>query len=56
MQIDAVELTRPLPFFHARAIKYGLARLLLRTAGRLSKGISIGSRHGFGSGVMLDHV
>jgi SAM-dependent methyltransferase len=56
MQIDVVDLTRPLPLFHARAIKYGLARLLLRTAGRLSKGISIGCRHGFDSGVMLDHV
>lgn len=53
---DVVELTRPLPPLHWKAIKFGLARLLLKTAGRLSKGIDIGCRHGFDSGVMLDHV
>jgi len=56
MQTDVVELTRPLPPFHLKAIKYGLARFFLKTVGRLSKGIDIGCRHGFDSGVMLDHV
>jgi SAM-dependent methyltransferase len=56
MQMDLVTLTRPLPPFHVKAIKYGLARIFIRTAGRLSKGIDIGCTHGFDSGVMLDHV
>jgi SAM-dependent methyltransferase len=56
MQMDLVELTRPLPPFHAKAVKYGLARLFIRTVARLSKGIDIGCTHGFDSGVMLDHV
>jgi hypothetical protein len=56
MPMDLVELTRPLPPLDPRAIKYGLARFLIRTVGRLSKGIDIGCTHGFDSGVMLDHV
>jgi SAM-dependent methyltransferase len=56
MHMDLAELTRPLPPLHPKAIKYGLARLFLRTVGRLSKGIEIGCTHGFDSGVMLDHV
>lgn len=56
MQADLAELTKPLPPFHFKAIKFGLARLLIRTVGRLSKGIEIGCTYGFDSGVMLDHV
>jgi SAM-dependent methyltransferase len=56
MQMDLDELTKPLPPFNAKAIKYGLARFFIRTIGRLSKGIDIGSIRGFDSGVMLDHV
>jgi len=56
MQMDLVELTKPLPPLHVKAIKYGLARLFIRTIGRLSKGIAIGATYGFDSGVMLDHV
>jgi SAM-dependent methyltransferase len=56
VHMDLAELTRPLPPLHPKAIRYGLARLFIRTAGRLSKGIAIGCAHGFDSGVMLDHV
>lgn len=56
MHMDLAELTKPLPPFHAKAIKFGLARFLIRTVGRLSKGIEIGCTYGFDSGVMLDHV
>jgi SAM-dependent methyltransferase len=56
MHMDLAELTSPLPPLHPKAIKYGLARLFIRTVGRLSKGIDIGCAHGFDSGVMLDHV
>jgi hypothetical protein len=56
MQMDLVELTKPLPPFHVKAVKFGLARLFIRTVGRLSKGIEIGCTCGFDSGVMLDHV
>jgi SAM-dependent methyltransferase len=56
MHMDLAELTRPLPPLHPKAIRYGLTRLFIRTAGRLSKGIEIGCAHGFDSGVMLDHV
>lgn len=56
MQADLAELTKPLPPFHFKSIKFGLARMLIRTVGRLSKGIDIGCTYGFDSGVMLDHV
>jgi SAM-dependent methyltransferase len=56
MYMDVAELTAPLPPLHPKAIKYGLARLFIRTVGRLSKGIETGCTHGFDSGVMLDHV
>jgi len=41
---------------HFKAVKFDLARVLMRTIGRPSKGIEIGYAHGFDSGVMLDHV
>lgn len=37
-------------------MKWALMRFLLGTAGRLSRGIRIGYRHGFDSGTMLDYV
>src|SRR5690606_41644550 len=36
--------------------KWATVRLALGTVGRLSTGISIGHRHGFDSGTMLDYV
>ena len=37
-------------------LKWGIMRMVLSTAGRLSKGIRIGYRFGFDSGIMLDYV
>lgn len=37
-------------------LKWKSIRLMLKTVGRLSKGIRLGWREGFDSGVMLDHV
>lgn len=37
-------------------MKYQILRFLLRTVGKLSKGISLGWRTGFDSGVMLEYV
>lgn len=37
-------------------LKWTAARTVLRTVGRASRGIRIGYRFGFDSGVMLDHV
>ena len=36
--------------------RFGVARLFMRTLGRLSEGIRLGRRAGFDSGVMLDYV
>jgi SAM-dependent methyltransferase len=54
--LDLEALTRPLPAWHPKAWYFALARGLLRSVGRLSKGVRIGLEHGFDSGVMLDHV
>lgn len=54
--IDLDGLTRPLPVWHPKAWYFALARGLLGSVGRLSRGIRIGLEHGFDSGVMLDHV
>jgi SAM-dependent methyltransferase len=56
MQMDLAELKRPLPPLQAKAIKFNLARLFIRTMGRLATGIEIGCTYGFDSGVMLNHV
>lgn len=37
-------------------LKWKSTRLMLKTVGRLSRGIRLGWREGFDSGVMLDHV
>jgi SAM-dependent methyltransferase len=49
-------LTSPLPSWSPKNLRFAAVRALLGTVGRLSEGISIGHRHGFDSGVMLDHV
>ncbi|SDJ78094.1 class I SAM-dependent methyltransferase family protein [Streptomyces indicus] len=46
-------VTRPGP---VGRVKWALMRGLLGSVGRLSKGVRIGYRHGFDSGVMLDYV
>jgi SAM-dependent methyltransferase len=56
MSTSLIELTRPLPPYSLKALKYNVARFLLNTVGRLSRGIEIGWTYGFDSGVMLDHV
>jgi alpha-beta hydrolase superfamily lysophospholipase/SAM-dependent methyltransferase len=38
------------------AVHFALARGLLKGPGRLSRGIDLGCKHGFDSGVMLDYV
>lgn len=53
---DLETLTRPLPPFSAKGLRYGLARAFMATAGRLSHGIRVGWAHGFDSGEMLDYV
>jgi hypothetical protein len=50
------ELLRPLPAWNPKAWYYGLVNLSLKTAGQLSRGIQIGFRYGFDSGVMLEYV
>jgi alpha-beta hydrolase superfamily lysophospholipase/SAM-dependent methyltransferase len=37
-------------------LRFGLMRGLINGPGRISRGIAIGCRHGFDSGMMLDHV
>ena len=54
--LDFETLSRPLPAWNPKAWFYALARFLLGSIGRLSRGIGIGFEHGFDSGVMLDHV
>jgi SAM-dependent methyltransferase len=54
--IDHEFLVRPLPAWHPKAWYFALARGLLHSVGRLSRGIRIGLDHGFDSGIMLDHV
>ncbi len=47
-------LQRPAPLF--KRIWFGLQRVMLSTAGRLSRGVQIGWESGFDSGQSLDHV
>lgn len=53
---DLEKLARPLPWWHPKAWYFACVRLALKTVGRLSRGIQLGHRYGFDSGVMLDHV
>lgn len=48
-----VQVTKPGPFSRT---KWALMRGVLSTIGRTSKGIQIGYRYGFDSGIMLDYV
>lgn len=50
------ELSKPLTLFSYKWFKWGVVRFFINTAGRLSKGIRIGLKHGFDSGTMLDYV
>jgi SAM-dependent methyltransferase len=49
-------LLRPLPIWNPKHWYYALFNLSLNTVGRLSRGVQIGLRHGFDSGVMLEYV
>ncbi len=53
--VTLIEPTR-LSKWNPKAWGYGIIRLALGSVGTLSKGISVGQRYGFDSGVMLDHV
>ena len=50
---NQIAVTRPGPLGR---MKWALLRGLLSTAGRTSKGVRIGYRFGFDSGIMLDYV
>lgn len=50
------DLIRPLPAWNPASWYYACARGALRFGAKLSKGLAIGQRHGFDSGVMLDHI
>lgn len=56
MSTTVQALTAPLPPLSLKSIRFALARLMLGSVGRLSRGIAIGHEFGFDSGVMLDHV
>lgn len=49
-------LQQPLSFFSPRRWYFAVQKLMLATAGRLSKGIRVGWKRGFDSGESLDHV
>jgi SAM-dependent methyltransferase len=49
-------LQRPLPKYSAKSLYYKSVRLAMTTVGRLSKGVQIGLKYGFDSGVMLEYV
>jgi 2-polyprenyl-3-methyl-5-hydroxy-6-metoxy-1,4-benzoquinol methylase len=50
------DLKQPLPIYSLKNAYYASVRALLKTAGNLSDGISLGNKFGFDSGVMLDYV
>lgn len=50
------DLSRPLPVWNPMAWYYGALRGAISLGAGLSKGLEIGRKHGFDSGVMLDHV
>ena len=56
MSYSLAELQSPLPLWSPKAWYYGVARFAIRLGSKLSKGLEIGRKHGFDSGVMLDHV
>lgn len=50
------ELQKPLPWYRPKKYRYKLISLFLKTIGRLSGGISIGYRHGFDSGMIMNYI
>lgn len=50
------QLASPLAWWHPKRWYFVTVRFAMRTFGAASEGISIGLRHGFDSGVMLEHV
>lgn len=55
-KVEFEQLRRPLPPLSPKAIGFAITKLLMRTVGRLSRGIQIGWETGFDSGSMLDYV
>ena len=53
---EQARLGSPLPSLSFRNLGFGIARLSMRTLGRLSEGIRLGIRTGFDSGSTLDYV
>ncbi|HZF36742.1 MAG TPA: bifunctional alpha/beta hydrolase/class I SAM-dependent methyltransferase [Candidatus Angelobacter sp.] len=49
-------LSAPLPLFSAKRLQFAAIRAVMRSIGRLSKGVRVGWRHGFDSGPSLDYV
>jgi alpha-beta hydrolase superfamily lysophospholipase len=49
-------LSRPLPPWSPRAVRFSLTRIGMKTGGRLSDGIRLGLETGFDSGSTLDYV
>jgi alpha-beta hydrolase superfamily lysophospholipase/SAM-dependent methyltransferase len=49
-------LSAPLSLLSARRPQFATTRAVMRSVGRLSKGVRIGWRHGFDSGPSLDYV
>ena len=54
-QAEYERLRAPLPVGLGR-VQWALMRLAMRSIGRLSRGVSIGWRHGFDSGATLDYI
>ena len=50
------QLKEPLPLYSPKAVYYGLVGLLLKTVGRMSRGIDIGFTHGFDSGMIMNYI
>lgn len=55
-KVEYDHLKKALPIWHPKAISFALTGMLMRTVGRLSRGIQVGWQTGFDSGPMLDYV
>jgi SAM-dependent methyltransferase len=49
-------LSAPLPLLSAKRLQFAAIRAVMRSIGRLSRGVRTGWRHGFDSGPSLDYV
>ena len=56
MSLSLSELKKPLPLWAPKAWYYATVRASLNIGALFSKGLAIGQKHGFDSGVMLNHV